>query len=177
MNNKSKYNQEASLIQNEEIIRIKSIMGILNESVLMEQAVPLLTVLANPAYVNMGAADNSNIIYLTQRNQQGQPVPNSKYSYEIGGKYGFVGFDIKLRKVRRAPNGDLLAEALPTSGAIQGLLKKLIPKESKTPDNWLIVRVPNAKLNEAFKQLRDNKGSKATLDAGGGIKVTLELIP
>lgn len=150
----------------------------MSKNILIEQVVPLMTVLANPAALAVNGTDNSNKIYLAQRNNNGQVIPGSKYSYEVRGKYGFVGFDISLRKVYREPKtGDLIAQAFPKNGIVQNLLKTLVPKKNRTEDNWLYVRVPNAKLNEALTMLKTNKGSEATLDAGGGIKVALKLIP
>lgn len=139
--------------------------------------VPLLTVLATPALISMGAQNGSSIIYLTQRDAKGNVIPNSKYSYQVRGKYG-IKFDIALYNVSRDKNGDLLALAWPKNKFIQGTLKTLVPDKNFDPaTGYLRLRIPNAKINEAIVKLRENKGSSAEVDAGNGVKVILTLIP
>ena len=54
----------------------------------------------------------------------------------------------------------------------------LVPNKNFDPaTGYLSLRIPNAKINEAIVKLKENKGSTATIDAGGGVKVTLTLIP
>ena len=140
--------------------------------------VPLLTVLATPALINMGAQNGSSIIYLTQRDAKGNVIPGSKYSYQVRGKFGFIPFDITLYNVRRDTNGDLVALAWPNNKAIQATLKKLVPSGNFDPKTgYLRLRIPNSKINEAIIKLRENKGSKATIDAGNSVNVILTLIP
>jgi hypothetical protein len=149
-----------------------------NDKKFIFEAVPLLTVLAAPALINMGAQDGTSIIYLTQRDAKGNVIPDSKYSYQVKGKWSFFSFDITLYNVRRERSGDLLALAWPTNKTIQATLKKLVPTKSFDPKTgYLNLRIPNAKINEAIVKLRENKGSEAVIDAGNGVKVTLTLIP
>ena len=149
-----------------------------NDKKFIFEAVPLLTVLAAPALINMGAQDGTSIIYLTQRDAKGNVIPDSKYSYQVKGKWSFFSFDITLYNVRRERSGDLLALAWPTNKTIQATLKKLVPTKSFDPKTgYLKLRIPNAKINEAIVKLRENKGSEAVIDAGNGVKVTLTLIP
>jgi hypothetical protein len=149
-----------------------------NDKKFIFETVPLLTVLAAPALINMGAQDGTSIIYLTQRDAKGNVIPDSKYSYQVKGKWSFFSFDITLYNVRRDTNGDLLALAWPTNKTVQATLKKLVPTKSLDPKTgYLNLRIPNAKINEAIVKLRANKGSEASIDAGNGVKVTLTLIP
>jgi hypothetical protein len=143
------------------------------------ETVPLLTILASPALIGIGSQNGSSIIYLTQRDANNKVVGDSKYSYQVRGKYGiFPSFDISLYNVKRATNGDLFALAWPTNKTIQALLKKLVPTKSFDPaTGYLNLRIPNAKINDAIVKLRENKGSEAVIDAGNGVKVTLTLIP
>ena len=149
-----------------------------DKNFIFEAPVPLLTVLATPALINMGAQDGTSIIYLTQRDAKGNVIPETKYSYKVKGKWSFFSFDITLYNVRRDRNGDLLALAWPTNKTIQATLKKLVPTKNFDPKTgYLDLRIPNAKINEAIVKLRANKGSEAVIDAGNGVKVTLTLIP
>lgn len=145
---------------------------------IFEQTVPLLTVLANPFLIGIGSQNGSSIIYLTQRDAKNKVVGDSKYSYQVRGKYGIFSFDISLYNVKRASNGDLFALAWPKNKAIQSTLKTLVPNKNFDPaTGYLDLRIPNAKINEAIVKLKANKGSTATIDAGSGIKVTLTLVP
>jgi hypothetical protein len=150
-----------------------------NEKKFIFETVPLLTVLAAPALINMGAQNGTSIIYLTQRDAKGNVIPDSKYSYQVRGKFSiFPSFDITLYNLKRENNGDLVGLAWPTSKTIQGTLKSLVPKGNfDTTTGYLRLRIPNAKINEAIVKLRQNKGSEAVVDAGNGVKVTLTLIP
>ena len=144
-----------------------------------EQTVPLLTVLANPFLIGIGSQNGSSIIYLTQRDANNKVVGDSKYSYQVRGKYGILpSFDISLYNVKRASNGDLFALAWPTNKAIQATLKTLVPNKNFDPaTGYLRLRIPNVKINEAINKLRENKGSTAKIDAGNGVDVILTLIP
>jgi len=150
-----------------------------NEKKFIFETVPLLTILAAPALIGIGSQNGSSIIYLTQRDANNKVVGDSKYSYQVRGKYGiFPSFDISLFNVKRAGNGDLFALAWPKSKAIQATLKTLVPTEKFDPaTGYLSLRIPNAKINDAIVKLRANKGSEAVIDAGNGVKVTLTLIP
>lgn len=163
-----------SLLKKKHIIESNILME--NRLINEQSIVPLMTVLSSPKTVEVTAKDNSNIIYLSQRNEKGQVIPKSTYSYKIGGKYGLVTFEVSLRKVRRLPNGDLSAEASPTGDFMKGVLKRLVPKKFRTDDNWLYVLVPNAQVTQGINKLRDNKGAKAVMETGQGINITLQLI-
>jgi hypothetical protein len=150
-----------------------------NKFISEQYNVPLLTVLATPALISMGAQNGTSVIYLTQRDAKGQVIPNSKYSYQVKGKYGiFPSFDITLYNLKRENNGDLVGLAWPTSKTIQATLKTLVPNKNFDPTTgYLRLRIPNAKINEAIAKLRVNKGSTAKIDAGNGVDVILTLIP
>jgi hypothetical protein len=157
---------------------------VINESkvTLREQApAPFLSIFPTAAALaasSIGGNDNTNIVYLTKRDAQGKEVPGSKFSYKVGGSYGFADFNVTLRKVRRDSQGNLLAEALPSSGIVKTAMRKLIPKENQTQDGWLYVRVPVAQLNQALAKLFTNKGLKAEIELPKeGIDITLERIP
>jgi hypothetical protein len=62
---------------------------------------------------------------------------------------------------------------LPKNGTVAGIMKKLIPSKSLTPDGWLSIRVPVDKLNAALVQLHNNKGSSAEIKVGSGIDINL----
>lgn len=134
-----------------------------------------LTARTRMGYNPIGGADNTNIIYLTRRDETtGNVIPNSKFSYKLSGSYGFINFDITLRKVRRnRASGNLTAEILPKNGTVAGIMKKLIPKDHLTDDGWLYITVPVDKLNAALVQLHKNKGSSAEIKVGSGIKIEL----
>lgn len=150
--------------------------------VISEQKVPLMTILAVPSKVGVSSQDNSNIVYLTQRDEKGQEIPNSKYSYKVKGVYDpgallpNVNFDVKLRSVRRNAAGDLLGEAQPTNTFMQKTMNTLVNKKYRTTDNWLVFTVPVAKLNSSLQTLSQNKGSSATIDAGNGVDINLSLV-
>lgn len=93
--------------------------------------------------------------------------------YNIQGEYGFFDFSVNLRNIKREKNGDLTAEVMPNNRMVAAAVKKLIPKESLTSDNWLMIEVPAAKINQAIAQLRQNQGAKAEIDAGQGVTISL----
>jgi hypothetical protein len=166
----------------EQTSRIKGIMGI-NEMVLTEQQLGFismfptadtLTTKTRAGYNPIGGTNNTNVIYLTRRDEKtGKEVPNSKFSYKLSGSYGFINFDISLRNVTRNASGELIGHVLPKNGTVAGIMKKLIPSKSLTPDGWLSIRVPVDKLNAALVQLHNNKGSSAEIKVGSGIDINL----
>ena len=141
---------------------------------------PFLTIFPTAAALassSIGGNDNTNIVYLTKRDAQGKEIPGTKFSYKVGGSYGFADFNVTLRNVRRDSQGNLLGEALPSSGIVKTAMRKLIPKENQTQDGWLYVRVPVAQLNQALAKLFTNKGAKAEIELEKeGIDITLERI-
>lgn len=153
--------------------------------VIKEQApmaqVPLLTVLATPALVN-ASSDGTGTIYLSQRDNKGQNIPNTTYKYSVKGVYDpgallpNVSFNVILRHVRRDRQGTLFGEAQPTGDTMKKLMKKLIPSGSLTSDGWLKFKVPQDKLNAGLQSLVGNQGKSATIDAGKGVKIKLSLI-
>jgi hypothetical protein len=152
-----------------------------SRTTLREQAsAPFLSIFPTAAALaasNIGGNNNTNIIYLTKRDAQGKEVPGSKFSYKVGGSYGFADFKITLRNVRRDATGNLLAEVLPDSGIVRTAMRKLIPAKNQTPDGWLYVNVPVAQLNDALKKLFTNKGSKAEIELEKeGIDISLERV-
>ena len=134
-----------------------------------------LTTKTRAGYNPIGGTNNTNIIYLTRRDETtGNEIPNSKFSYKLSGSYGFINFDIILRNViRNRGNGKLTGEVMPKSGTVAGIMKKLIPSNALTKDGWLQISVPVDKLNAALVQLHNNKGSSAEIKVGSGIEINL----
>jgi hypothetical protein len=98
-----------------------------------------------------------------------------KYSvlnYNVKAKYGVFGFGLQMRNFKRS-NGILFVEVLPENTVVQKTLKTLIPKESVTSDGWLRVSIPPDKIDAAIQELKQNKGSNGTIDAGQGVKIIL----
>jgi hypothetical protein len=161
------------------------LLSVIKEMVLMEQpklgfismfpTVDTLTTKTSMGYNPIGGTNNTNIIYLTRRDETtGNEIPNSKFSYKLSGSYGFIGFDIILRNVsRNRGSGELIGQVMPKSGTVAGIMKKLIPSNSLTKDGWLQIRVPVDKLNAALVQLHSNKGSSAEIKVGSGIEINL----
>jgi hypothetical protein len=141
----------------------------------MFPTVDTLTKKTPMGYNPIGGTNNTNIIYLTRRDETtGNEIPNSKFSYKLSGSYGFIDFDISLRNVgRNRGTGALSGEVMPKSGTVAGIMKKLIPKDSLTNDGWLKIYVPMDKLNAALVQLHNNKGSSAEIKVGSGIEINL----
>lgn len=163
------------IITEEERKNIKSLYGLVTE-----QTVPLLTVLANPALVN-ATSNGTGTIFLSQRDNKGQNIPNTTYKYSVKGVYDpgllpDVSFDVILRNVRRDTRGTLFGEAQPSGGMMKSIMKKLIPKDSLTSDGWMKFEVPQDKLNAGLQSLAGNKGKNATIDAGSGVKIKLALV-
>lgn len=155
-------------------------------NLLTEAPSPFLTVFpdvssivpANPKEAPaVTGGNNTNIIYLTKRDRNGNPLPNTKFSYELSGSYGFIGFDIILRNVARsATTGALTAQVMPKNGTVKGMMTKLIPKDAITPDGWLKVYVSTKQINDALTKLHNNEGSSAEIKVGNGIGITLEKV-
>lgn len=124
----------------------------------------------------MGGTNNTNIIYLTKRDANGKPVPNTKFSYQLTGKYQFIPFNIILRNVFRDASGVLRAEALPSNKIVKAAMQALIGKQHLTTDGWLKIAAPADKINAALIQLHQNKGSSAKLELDGGVDITLKQV-
>jgi len=155
--------------------------NIISEQVTFAAAFPSVNMLTSRDVKTqplMGGNDGTNIIYLTKRDANGRPIPNTKFSYKVKGKYGIIPFNITLRKVSRDSKGMLWAEGLPDNSLVRKAMQKLISKESgfKTEDGWLKIGAKPEQINAALAQLHQNKGSKATLELDGGVDITLELI-
>lgn len=162
----------------ENIQRIKEMMLLEQPTMAFISAFPTVDTLTKKTKMGfnpIGGTNNTNIIYLTRRDETtGNVIPNSKFSYSLSGSYGFINFDITLRNVgRNRSSGNLTGEVLPKNGTVSGIMKKLIPKGSLTNDGWLRINVPVDKLNAALTQLHNNKGSKAQIKAGSGIDIEL----
>ena len=154
-----------------------SILG--KYGLITEQSSPFLSTYPNIQSLksaNMNISPNTNIIFLTKRDKENNVIPNSKFSYRVSGSYGLFDFNVKLRNFKRLSNGSLELEAQPTNSFVLGAMKKLVPKESKTTDDWLKVEVPVDKLNAALQQLITNKGYIAKIDAGEGVEIELKQI-
>jgi hypothetical protein len=124
----------------------------------------------------MGGTDGTNIIYLTKRDVNGKPIPNTKFSYKLSGSYKFFTFDITLRKVSRNAAGELVGEVLPNNGFVKKAMQTLIGKQHLTPDGWLKIAAPREKINQALVQLHNNKGSSAKMKLNGGVDIELEQV-
>jgi len=137
-----------------------------------------LTTKTQAGYSQIGGNDNTNIIYLTRRDDRtGQEIPNSKFSYKVSGSYGLIDFDIILRKVIRSRStGVLIGEIMPKNSTVSAIIKKLIPANNLTKDGWLPIVVPVDKLNAALLQLHKNKGTSAQIKVEGGIAINLKQI-
>ena len=125
-----------------------------------------------PANILFGAGDTPQQIKLKGVDPKTQQTLVLKYN--IQGRYG-VGFDVNLRNIKRGPNGNLTAEVQPDSWAIKKTMQGLVPKEHQTSDGWLYIDIPKEKINTAISQLRQNKGTAATIDAGQGVSISLTL--
>jgi hypothetical protein len=156
-----------------------------SEMILNEQAtfmtifptVASMTAIGDKNNAAIGSNNGTNIIYLTKRDAKGNVIPNTKFSYRVGGSKGLIDFNITLRNVRRDYVGNLTGEALPDSKIIASTMKALIPKENITADGWLNIFVPKAKLDAALIELYNNKGREATIELDNeGIDITLEKI-
>lgn len=164
----------------ENIERIREVM-------LLEQKIPFLSIFPTTnlliskgakGYNAIGGNNNTNVIYLTRRNETtGNEIPNSKFSFTVSGSYGIISFNIILRKVVRSrSNGRLTAEIQPKNGMVASMMKNLISKQSITSDGWLAIKIPVDKLNTALTQLHNNKGSRAEIKVDGGITINLKQI-
>lgn len=136
--------------------------------------VDTLTDRTRAGYNPISGMDNTNIIYLTRRGEDGKVIPNTKFSYKISGSYGYIDFDITLRNViRYSASGVLTAEVMPKNSTVAKIMKKLIPDHALTKDGWLMIHVKVDKLNAALTQLHNNKGSSAEINVGSGVKINL----
>jgi hypothetical protein len=163
----------------EQISRIKQVM-------LLEQGTPFLMAFPNitaliPDNPKVAPAvtggNNTNVIYLTKRDKNGNPLPNTKFSYKLSGSYGFINFDIILRNVvRNAMTGALRADVMPKNNTVKGIMMKLIPKDAITADGWLNVYVSTKQINDALTKLHNNEGSSAEIKVGNGVGINLEKV-
>jgi nitrogen fixation protein len=163
----------------ENIQRIKEVM-------LLEQGTPFLAAFPSVSALipdnqkiapSVTGGNNTNIIYLTKRDQKGNILPNTKFSYKVSGSYGFVGFDINLRNVKRNPlTGALTADVMPKNNTVKGIMMKLIPKDAITADGWLNVYVSTKQINDALTKLHNNDGSSAEIKVGNGVGINLEKV-
>lgn len=159
------------LITEEEKNSILEKYGLVTEQVTFLSIYPNVNALRS---ANMGINQNSNIIYLTKRGPNNTVIPNSKFSYEVSGSYGFFSFNVKLRNIKRGADGSLNIEAQPSNSAVLSIMKKMVPSNNLTTDGWLKVSIPVDKLNTALDQLFKNKGSVAEIDAGNGVAIELK---
>ncbi len=159
-----------SVIKNIVLSEQQSRMGFIN----VFPTIDTLTDRTKMGYNPIGGTNNTNIIYLTRRGEDGKVIPNSKFTYKLSGSYGFIDFGIKLRNVvRNRSNGKLSGEVMPTNKTVAGIMKKLIPSHALTEDGWLEIEVPVDKLNTALTQLHNNNGSSAEIKVGSGVEINL----
>jgi hypothetical protein len=152
-----------------EINEIKKMMR-LNEQ---DHTLPTDTIARKSTIVG-ATTTPTKLLYLTPRDESGNVV-GEKLTYSISGKYSYLGsFDITMRDIKRLSNGNLYAEVKPDNNFAYSTMKKLIPDDNLTKDKWLIVTVPNNKINTAINQLKNS--SSAEIDAGLGVSITLKNI-
>ena len=138
------------------------------QSILNEQ----LTLLSIPApNISFGVGDTTKQIKLSGID----PTTKQRLvlKYNISGSYGFLGFDVELRNLRRDASGNLRGEAIPTNKTVYYALKNLVNASHFTPDKWLYVKVDVKDINEAINMLRKNKGASAKIDANHGVTIKL----
>jgi hypothetical protein len=138
---------------------------------------PFLTVFPTattllPTKVN--SQDNTNIVYLSKRDENGRVVPNTKFSYKLTGSYSFVDFDIILKNVYRKSDGSLEAYVKPKNKTMLKIMEKMLPDDVEIDDGFLGVMIDAKGLNNALVQLHNNKGLKAEVDMGYGLKIKIE---
>lgn len=153
-------------------MRVKSFTDFVNEQA---TGSTLLTILATPRNVGVLGKNNTNLIFLAERDpKSASRVIGDKHLYKVTGKYGPATFEVTLRNVYRGvKQGALHADAKPNNSFVAWTMEKLVPKESVTPDGWLKVLVSNDKINDAIQKLKNNQGSKAVIDAGQGVTIVL----
>ena len=122
------------------------------------------------------STNNNNVIFLSVRDDNGKIIPNTTYKYKIGGSYSFFDFDVNIRNLKRDAQGNLTGEALPSNSMAASAMRSLIPSQNLTKDGWLMIKIPNQKLTQGIQSLKSTKGKNATIDAGQGVKVTLEYL-
>ena len=167
------------IITEEERGSISSMYDIINE----QKMIPLLSILKYPDRVGFSAKDNSNIIYLTLRDEDDKVVPNSKYSYKISGEYDAgqlvptISFDVKLNQAERV-FGYLMVQMKPNNSVVNLAMKTLIPKNNLTSDGWLGLQIPPNKVNDAIRNLKSGGGNSSviTLDKAPQLKIILTKI-
>lgn len=158
---------------------------LLSEQILLSEQATFATVFPNINMLTtrdvktapiMGGNDNTNIIYLSKRDANGRPIPGTKFSYRLTGKYKFISFNIILRNVSRNAAGVLTGEVQPSNGIVKKAMQTLIGKQHLTPDGWLKIAAPANKINQALVQLHNNEGSSAELSLDGGVNIELEKV-
>jgi hypothetical protein len=124
---------------------------------------------------NTSMSASGQQLKLSKRNpKNGQVIPNTTFSYNVEGSYGWFNFDVNMRNFKRNANGSLELEAKPSNNTIAYTMRKLVPKGNVTTDGWLKVLIPLDKINNALIKLFNNKGSEAEIDAGNGVTITLK---
>jgi hypothetical protein len=76
----------------------------------------------------------------------GKAIPNTTYKYKIGGSYSFFDFNVNIRNLKRDAQGNLIGEVLPSNSMAASAMRTLIPKQNLTKDGWLMIKIPNQKL-------------------------------
>lgn len=164
---------------------VKLVNKVIKETTITEQSttfasvfpsVNMLTTTNAKTAPIMGGNNGTNIIYLTKRDANGKPIPGTKFSYKLTGKYGFIPFNIILRNVSRSAAGTLTGEVQPSNSIVKKAMMALIPKQHITPDGWLKIEAPKDKINNALVQLHQSKGSSAEMELEGGVDITLEQV-
>ena len=164
---------------------VKLVNKVIKETTITEQSTtfasvfPSVNMLTNTNIKTapiMGGNNGTNIIYLTKRDANGNPIPGTKFSYKLTGKYGFIPLNIILRNVSRNAAGKLTGEVQPSNSIVKKAMMALIPKQHITPDGWLRIEAPRDKINDALTQLHQTKGSSAEMELEGGVDITLEQV-
>jgi hypothetical protein len=141
----------------------KHIMGLYEQFTLLN---------IQPQNIIFNSGDNTKQIKLTGVDPKTNQSLELKYN--VKAKFGFSIFDVNIKNISRNSAGYLFAQVQPASDFGKQALK-LIPDKFKSSDGWLYIRVDNNRIVEAIKQLIQNKGYKANLNAGHGVTIQLTL--
>lgn len=164
---------------NEQLSRIKKMMGIINEQAFKPiRQTTVMDTLTVPSdkLIFQNSTNNNNIIFLSVRDDAGKVIPNTTYKYKIGGSYSSFDFNVNIRNLKKDGQENLTGEALPSNSMAAYAMKRLIPKEHLTKDGWLMIKIPKQKLTEGIQSLKSSKGQTAEIDAGQGVSITLQYI-
>ena len=134
-----------------------------------------MTLLNIPSLNIMMAGSPGNEQQIMLKGTDPKTKVSSVLTYNVEGKYKGIGFDVNLRNFKRNADGSLSVEAKPDNWVVKKAVMALIPSENLTKDGWIINKIPKAKIDSSIAILKQNKGTKASLDAGNGVIIKLTL--